>query len=166
VPETVGELAREAPVLPGSLPLVQALSQMRRCGHLAIIIDEYGGTDGIVTLEDLIEELVGDIEDEYDPRGRPIDRLEDGSLELDGLLHRDDIKELTGIELPEGHFTTLPASSSANSAKPRRSGTVWKRWVIASPCPRWRGAGWHESASRRSTIAPAAALTAPDIPFT
>jgi putative hemolysin len=106
-PETVGELAREAPVLPGSLPLVQALSQMRRRGHLAIIIDEYGGTDGIVTLEDLIEELVGDIEDEYDPRGRPIDRLEDGSLELDGLLHRDDIKELTGIELPEGHFTTL-----------------------------------------------------------
>jgi putative hemolysin len=106
-PETVGELAREAPVLPGSLPLVQALSQMRRRGHLAIIIDEYGGTDGIVTLEDLIEELVGDIEDEYDPRGRPIDRLEDGSLELDGLLHRDDIKELTAIELPEGHFNTL-----------------------------------------------------------
>ncbi|MGH3839201.1 MAG: hemolysin family protein, partial [Pseudonocardiaceae bacterium] len=106
-PETVGELAREAPALPGSLPLVQALSQMRRRGHLAIIFDEYGGTDGIVTLEDLIEELVGDIEDEYDPRGRPSRRLEDGTVELDGLLHRDDIKELTGIELPEGHFATL-----------------------------------------------------------
>jgi putative hemolysin len=106
-PETVAELAREAPVLPGSLPLVQALSPMRRRGHLAIVFDEYGGTDGIVTLEDLIEELVGDIEDEYDPRGRPRSRLEDGSVELDGLLHRDDIKELAGIELPEGHFTTL-----------------------------------------------------------
>ncbi len=105
--QTVGELAREAPALPGSLPLVQALSQMRRRGHLAIIVDEYGGTDGIVTLEDLIEELVGDIEDEYDPRRRPIGRLADGSVELGGLLHRDDIKELTGIELPEGHFTTL-----------------------------------------------------------
>lgn len=106
-PETVGELAREAPALPGSLPLVQALSQMRRRGHLAIISDEYGGTDGIVTLEDLIEELVGDIEDEYDPRDRPSRRLEDGTVELDGLLHRDDIKELTGIELPEGPFATL-----------------------------------------------------------
>ncbi|MGH3786305.1 MAG: hemolysin family protein [Pseudonocardiaceae bacterium] len=106
-PKTVGELARKAPILPGSLPLVQALSQMRRRGHLAIVVDEYGGTDGIVTLEDLIEELVGDIEDEYDPRRPPTGRLEDGGLELDGLLHRDDIKELTGIELPEGHFTTL-----------------------------------------------------------
>jgi putative hemolysin len=106
-PATVGELARPALTLPGSLPLVPALSQMRQHGHMAIIIDEYGGTDGIVTLEDLIEELVGDIEDEYDPRGRSIGRREDGSMELDGLLHRDDIKELTGIELPEDHFTTL-----------------------------------------------------------
>jgi putative hemolysin len=50
---------------------------------------------------------VGDIEDEYDPHGPSSGRREDGSMELDGLLHRDDIKELTGIELPEAHFTTL-----------------------------------------------------------
>jgi putative hemolysin len=106
-PETVGELARQSLALPGSLPLVPALSQMRRHGHMAIVIDEYGGTDGIVTLEDLIEELVGDIEDEYDAQGRSSGRREDGSVELDGLLHRDDIKELTGLELPEGPFNTL-----------------------------------------------------------
>ena len=106
-PRAVADLAREAPVLPGSLPLVPALSQMRRRGHLAIVVDEYGGTDGIVTLEDLIEELVGDIEDEYDPRERPSHRVGDGGVELDGLLHRDDIKELIGIQLPDGHFNTL-----------------------------------------------------------
>lgn len=106
-PQTVAELAREAPWLPGTLPLVSALSQMRRRGHLAIVVDEYGGTDGIVTLEDLIEELVGEIEDEYDPGGAPSRRLEDGSVELDGLLHLDDVRELVGIELPEGHYNTL-----------------------------------------------------------
>jgi putative hemolysin len=106
-PQTVAELAREALLLPGNLPLVPALSRMRRSGHMAIILDEYGGTDGIVTLEDLIEELIGDIEDEYDPRRRPNRRLDDGSIELDGLLHRDDINELTGIELPDGRFNTL-----------------------------------------------------------
>jgi putative hemolysin len=105
--QTVANLVREVPVLPGSLPLVQALSRMRRRGHLAIVGDEYGGTDGIVTLEDLIEELVGDIEDEYDLRDRPRHHFKDGSVELDGLLHRDDIRELIGIQLPEGPFNTL-----------------------------------------------------------
>ncbi|MGH3900252.1 MAG: hemolysin family protein [Pseudonocardiaceae bacterium] len=106
-PQTVAELARDAPWLPGTLPLVSALSQMRRSGHLAIVVDEYGGTDGIVTLEDLIEELVGDIEDEYDPSGRPSRRLDDGSVELDGLSHLDAVRELVGIGLPEGHYNTL-----------------------------------------------------------
>jgi putative hemolysin len=106
-PRTVVELSRRPLFLPGTLPLVSALAQMRRQGHLAIIVDEYGGTDGIVTLEDLVEELVGDIEDEYDPRARPSGRLNDGTTELDGLSHRDDVQELTGIELPEGHFNTL-----------------------------------------------------------
>jgi len=106
-PQTVVELCRQPLMLPGTLALVPALAQMRQGGHLAIIVDEYGGTDGIVTLEDLIEELVGDIEDEYDLRARPSRQLEDGSIELDGLSHRDDVNELAGVELPEGHFNTL-----------------------------------------------------------
>jgi len=106
-PTIVADLTRDGPVLPGSMPLVQALTKMRRANHLAIVSDEYGGTDGIVTLEDLIEELVGDIEDEYDPREPPSHRFRDGNIELDGRLHRDDVKDLIHIELPEGPFTTL-----------------------------------------------------------
>ena len=104
---TVGDIARDVAMLPGSMPLLPALTRMRTSGtHLAVVVDEYGGTDGIVTLEDLIEELVGDIQDEYDPAARP-SRRAGQTMELDGLLHRDDVHERTGVTLPEGPFETL-----------------------------------------------------------
>ena len=106
---TVGSLAREVKVIPGTKRVLKALSEMRREGnHLAIVVDEYGGTDGIVTLEDLVEEIVGDISEEG---GRPAEdeprRFSGGIVELDGKENLDEVAEISGLELPEGPYATL-----------------------------------------------------------
>ena len=104
----VGQLVRNSLMLPGTREVLPTLADMRREGvHLAIVVDEYGGTDGIVTLEDLVEELVGDIRDEYDPEQSVTQRLVDGEVELDGLLNLDDFAEETGVTLPDGPYETV-----------------------------------------------------------
>jgi len=104
----VGDIKRPVKMLPTSKTVMSALSEMRRDrAHLAIVVDEYGGTAGIVTLEDLVEELIGDIQDEYDVEGRPSRRLRTGEIEVDGLMNLDDFAEQTGIELPDGPYETV-----------------------------------------------------------
>src|SRR3954449_1799300 len=106
---TVGDLAREVKQLPGTAGVLTALSEMRRENqHLAIVVDEYGGTDGIVTLEDLIEEVIGEIYDEYDQEVAPEDKQAPGGpREVDGLLNLDDFTEVTGLQLPDGPYETV-----------------------------------------------------------
>jgi len=106
-PLTVGQVSRHVKFLPISKTVLAALSEMRReRAHLAIVIDEYGGTAGIVTLEDLVEELIGDIRDEYDVEEGEPRRLRGGEVEVEGLLNLHEFAEQTGIDLPEGPYET------------------------------------------------------------
>ena len=114
------ELTREVKRLPASKRVLAALSEMRREGHhLAVVMDEYGGTAGIVTLEDLIEELVGEIHDEYDapPPPEPSE-----TAEVDGRLNLADLAERTGLALPTGPYETVAGFVMARLGRLPRTG--------------------------------------------
>ena len=102
------ELVRNIMYLPGTKGVLPALTEMRMQGqHLAIVLDEYGGTDGIVTLEDLVEVLIGDIRDEYDDQQAEVSLEErTGDFEVDGLISIEDLIEQTRLEIPEGPYET------------------------------------------------------------
>ena len=105
------DLVRDVAFLPGSKQIIPALTELRRQGqHLAVVADEYGGTAGIVTLEDIVEELVGDIHDEYDTGGVVAPHVRgqaDEPFAVDGLLSIEDFAEEAGFELPDGPYETV-----------------------------------------------------------
>jgi CBS domain containing-hemolysin-like protein len=110
----VASIAKEPVYVPESLTLDKVLAALREAdADLAIVVDEYGGTDGVVTVEDLIEELVGEIADEYDvesPETVTEELTAPGDPKIflvDGLLREDELMEQTGFTLPEGPYETL-----------------------------------------------------------
>jgi CBS domain containing-hemolysin-like protein len=106
----VTEMMQEALVVPEARPLGSLLLEMRRgAAQLAIVVDEYGGTAGIITLEDMLEEIVGDIEDEHDPAVGPPHLTSPlaGAHVVSGMLHPDEVRDVTGFEMPDGDYETL-----------------------------------------------------------
>jgi len=103
------EMVRNIIFLPGTKGVLPALSEMRsQRQQIAIVLDEYGGTDGIVTLEDLVETLIGEIHDEYDEQISEVsNQARTGDYEIDGLISLEDLTEQTGVEIPEGPYETL-----------------------------------------------------------
>jgi len=105
----IQELSRAIMYLPGTKGILPALTEMRaQRQHLAIVLDEYGGTDGIITLEDLVECLIGDIRDEYDGDEEDLSsESRTGDFEVDGLISLEELQEHSGIDIPEGPYETL-----------------------------------------------------------
>ncbi|MCH7230696.1 hemolysin family protein [Glycomyces sp. L485] len=102
---TAAALMDRIAAVPSTMTLDDVLVEVRGGLQLAVVVDEYGGTDGILTLEDLAEEVLGEIDDEQDrPTGRPR-RLADGSWSLPGLMRPDEVGDTTGVNLPEAEHT-------------------------------------------------------------
>lgn len=106
--KTLLDIMRPVIFLPGTKGVLPALTELKvKRAHLAIVLDEYGGTDGIITLEDIVECFIGDIEDEYDePEKEVTAQPRKGDYEIDALISLEDLKEQTGISLPEGPYET------------------------------------------------------------
>jgi CBS domain containing-hemolysin-like protein len=104
----LAEILRPAPVMPESMRAADCLREMRRRkSHMVIVIDEYGGTSGLVTIEDLLEEIVGEITDEYDREEPNVEPLPDGGWRVNARMSIDEVNELLDTELPSTEWDSI-----------------------------------------------------------
>jgi CBS domain containing-hemolysin-like protein len=123
-PFTLTEFIREPLYVPDSRPAERVLEDLRRTrAHMAVVLDEYGGTAGIITMEDLIEEVIGDISDEYDMAARTAIES-NGVLELDGTMSLIDVRSDHRVQIPEGDWTTLGGYAFAQLGRLPRMGDL------------------------------------------
>jgi CBS domain containing-hemolysin-like protein len=102
------ELVRPAHIVPETKDLAALLGEFRLANqHIAIVVDEYGGFEGIVTLEDLLEEIVGEIEDEFDLPDESVEQLDEDTVAIDGTFSIDDFNEQFAVEVPQADYHTV-----------------------------------------------------------
>jgi putative hemolysin len=105
---SIADIVRPAYVVPETKDLGSLLAEFRRQNqHLALVVDEYGAVQGIVTLEDLLEEIVGEIEDEYDLPDESVERVDQTHIRIHGTFTIDDFNEQFGTELPQEDYHTI-----------------------------------------------------------
>jgi CBS domain containing-hemolysin-like protein len=104
----VEEVMRDPVFIPESKPVDELLRNMQaELGHIAIVVDEYGGTAGLVTMEDVLEEIVGEITDEYDREAPPVEKVDDETTRVTARLPVEDLEEMYGVELPKDDVETV-----------------------------------------------------------
>jgi putative hemolysin len=106
---TAAQIARKpVPVVPESKPAGEVLNLMQRNRlHVAVVIDEYGGTAGLVTIEDLLEEIFGEIQDEYDTESEPVRVIDEATIIVDARVSVAEVEDRLGVALPEGEFDSV-----------------------------------------------------------
>ena len=105
---SIESILRQPLIVPGQVSVRELLAEMReRKTHFAIAVDEYGGTDGIITLEDVLEEIVGELQNEFDQEPPAIEHSRDGTVLLDGLASADVLEELLGTPIDSGSYKTV-----------------------------------------------------------
>jgi putative hemolysin len=123
--KTLKELAREAHFVPETKMIDDLLREFQQTrSHMAIVVDEYGGTAGLATLEDLLEEIVGEIQDEYDSETPLVEALEGGGWLVEALISLEEFEETTGIKLPQDDIDTLGGFLYSLEGKVPRKGQV------------------------------------------
>jgi CBS domain containing-hemolysin-like protein len=128
---SIRTLAREAFFVPESKLITELLSEFKvRRQHLAVVVDEYGGTAGIVTLEDVIEELVGEIHDEFDSEEEPVRRLDSDTALVSARIHIEELNEILGIALPDEVADTLSGLLYHFIGRVPRVGDRWSHGPI------------------------------------
>lgn len=129
----VSQIMREPLVVPETKGLAEILDDFRRTeAQMALVVDEHGGTAGILTLEDVLEELVGDVDDEHDPEPMT-GRSDQGVFVVAGTLHPDEIVEVSGLQIPDGDYETIAGFMLKLMGRIPGKGdtTTYNGWAIA-----------------------------------